>query len=65
MCEAIVFLVKDGDLEKVMDNVVTLHPDGNQLLLTDLFGEQKIVTAQVDKVDLLEHEIILKKGKDE
>lgn len=65
MCEAIVFLVKDGDLEKVMENVVTLHPDGNQLLLTDLFGEQKIVTAQVDKVDLLEHEIILKKGKDE
>jgi len=61
MCEAIVFIARDGDLQKIMENVVTLHPEGNKLLLTDLFGEQKIVTAEVDKVDLLEHEIILKK----
>lgn len=59
MCEAVVFVVKDGEMKQVMDNVVTLHPEGDQLLLTDLFGEQKLVTARIEKVDLTGHEIIL------
>lgn len=59
MCEAVVFLVKGGNKEQIMDNVVTVHPEGDKLLLTDLFGEQRLVTASVEKVDLLEHEIIL------
>lgn len=60
MCEAIVYVVRDGDKQKVMENVVTIHPDGERLLLTDLFGEQKLITASVDKIDLIGHEIILK-----
>lgn len=60
MCEAVVYVVKDGDMRKVMDNVVTLHPEGDRLLLTDLFGEQKLITASVEKVDLMLHEIILR-----
>jgi len=60
MCEAVVYVVKDGDMQKVMDNVVTLHPEGDRLLLTDLFGEQKLITASVEKVDLMLHEIILR-----
>ncbi len=60
MCEAIVYVVRDGDKQKIMENVVTLMPEGGQLLLTDLFGEQKLITATVDRVDLLGHEIILK-----
>ncbi len=59
MCEAIVFVVKDGKKQKVMEDVVTVHPEGDKVLLTDLFGEQKLVTAKVERVDLLEHEIIL------
>ena len=59
MCEAAVFLVKDGEKQQIMDNVVTVHPEGDKILLTDLFGEQKLVTAKVERVDLLEHEIIL------
>ena len=59
MCEAIVFVVKDGEKQKVMEDVVTIHPEGDKVLLTDLFGEQKLITAKVERVDLLEHEIIL------
>ncbi|MBU4385382.1 MAG: CooT family nickel-binding protein [Actinobacteria bacterium] len=59
MCEAIVFVVKDGEKRKVMEDVVTVHPEGEKVLLTDLFGEQKLITAKVERVDLLEHEIIL------
>lgn len=60
MCEAVVYVVKDGDRQKVMENVVTIHPEGERLLLTDLFGEQKLITASVDRIDLIGHEIILR-----
>lgn len=60
MCEAVVYVVKDGDMQKVMENVVTVHPEGDRLLLTDLFGEQKLITASVEKIDLIGHEIILR-----
>ncbi|MBU1671042.1 MAG: CooT family nickel-binding protein [Actinobacteria bacterium] len=59
MCEAAVFVVRGGERHKVMENVVTVTPEGGQLLLTDLFGEQKLITAKVEKVDLTGHEIIL------
>jgi len=59
MCEAVVFVVKDGVKQQVMENVVTVHPEGEKLLLTDLFGEQKLITARIEKVDLTGHEIIL------
>lgn len=61
MCEAVVFVIKDGEKQQVMENVVTVHPEGEKLLLTDLFGEQKLITASIEKVDLIGHEIILKK----
>jgi predicted RNA-binding protein len=59
MCEAIVFLVRDGERKQLMENVVTVHPEGDKVLLTDLFGEQRLVTAKIDRVDLIGHEIIL------
>jgi predicted RNA-binding protein len=61
MCEAIVFVVKDGVKQQVMENVVTVHPEGEKLLLTDLFGEQKLITASIERIDLTGHEIILKR----
>lgn len=60
MCEANVFIVKDGTKKQIMENVVTIVPEGDKVLLTDLFGEQKIVTAVIDTVDLTGHEITLK-----
>lgn len=60
MCEAVVFVVKDGEKRQVMEDVVTLHPEGDKVLLTDLFGEQKLVTATIERVDLTGHEIILR-----
>jgi predicted RNA-binding protein len=59
MCEAVVFLVKDGESTRLMENVVTVVPEGDKLLLTDLFGEQKLITAHIETIDLLAHEIIL------
>jgi predicted RNA-binding protein len=59
MCEAVVYVVRDGDKQKIMEDVVTITPEGDKLLLTDLFGEQKLITARVKTIDLIGHEIIL------
>ena len=64
MCEAAVFLDKNGDLEKVMDDVVEVKPEGDKLLLVDVFGEQKLVSARLKEVELMDHRIILGERKD-
>jgi predicted RNA-binding protein len=63
MCEAIVYMVRGGDRQKIMEDVVTVAPEGDQLLLTDLFGEQKLITAEIQTIDLTGHEIIITAGQ--
>lgn len=60
MCEAAVFMDKEGELEMVMEDVVEVKPEGDKLLLIDLFGEQKLMSARIKEVELLDHRIILK-----
>ena len=60
MCEAAAWMLEDGQKQKLMDNVVDITPEGDRLLLTDLFGEQRLVKAEIEKIDLIAHEIFLK-----
>jgi len=60
MCEARVYIEKEGELEEFMDNVVTIKPEKDKLVLTDLFGEQKFVDAEVKEIKLLDHKVVLK-----
>ncbi|MBN2025721.1 MAG: CooT family nickel-binding protein [Actinobacteria bacterium] len=60
MCEAAVFLDREGELEKVMDDVVEVKPEEGRLLLVDVFGEQKLVSAKISQVELMDHRIILR-----
>jgi predicted RNA-binding protein len=62
MCEAAVFLDKEGELEKVMDDVVEVKPEGGKLLLVDVFGEQRLVSARISRVELMDHRIILRES---
>ena len=62
MCEAVVFLDRDGELEKVMDDVVEVKPEEGKLLLVDVFGEQKLVSARISRVELMDHRIILRES---
>jgi predicted RNA-binding protein len=62
MCEAVVFVDRDGDLEKVMDDVVELKPEGEKILLVDVFGEQKLLSARIQEVELMDHRIILQEN---
>ncbi len=62
MCEANAYLV-DGDGEKlVMEAVDTVAPEVDGLLLTSIFGDQKLVKATIHSLSLVEHKIYLKKN---
>jgi predicted RNA-binding protein len=62
MCEANAYLLAAdrgaGDL--VMENVYRLQPEGDKLLLENIFGEQKLIAADIDRISLIEHRIYLK-----
>ena len=59
MCEAIVYLVKDGKQEQIMRDVVLLQPEDDRILLAELLGERKSVRASIQKIDFLRHVVYL------
>ena len=60
MCESSAFILgKNNELEKVMENVVTVDPYEGKVYLTDLFGNQKIIDGVIKEVRLMDHKIIL------
>lgn len=63
MCEVRVFIEKDGKLETVMKNVVSIKPENDRLLLVDLFGNQKFIEAKIKELKLLDHEVVLEENK--
>ena len=60
MCESSAFILgKNNELEKVMENVVTVDPYEGKVYLTDLLGEQKIIDGFIKEIRLMDHKIIL------
>lgn len=64
MCEANAYLKKSGEESlMVMENVYNLKPEGGKLLLENIFGEQKLIDAEIYHISLMEHKIILQPKK--
>lgn len=59
MCEANVYLLKDGKQELYFENVDKILPQDGELILEDIFGKKKIIKAIIKEMALLEHKIIL------
>ncbi len=62
MCESAAYIFKDGELERIMDNVVSVDPYEGKVYLTDLLGEQKIVDGEIKEIRLMDHKIIIKEN---
>lgn len=60
MCEANVYILRDGKEDLLMERVSSIVPmkDG-RLYLMDLSGEQKFINARIQRVMLIDHKIIL------
>ena len=59
MCEAKVFLVKEGGRELLMEDVVSIKPIDEGLSLVDIMGRVKPVAASIKEIKLLEHAVLL------
>lgn len=59
MCESAAYVLKNNNLERVMDNVVSVDPYEGKVYLTDLLGEQKIIDGEIKEIRLMDHKIII------
>ncbi len=59
MCETKVFIEKNGKKEEILENVINIQSEEDGLLLKDLFGEQKLVKANIKYIDFMKHEMVL------
>ncbi|MDD2556602.1 MAG: CooT family nickel-binding protein [Syntrophaceticus sp.] len=59
MCEAHAYLLKNGQEEKVFENVDRLQFEEGGLLLEDIFGRRLLLNARIKELALVDHKIIL------
>lgn len=61
MCEAKVYLKKDEELELLMEDCISIVPEGDKLILRDILGKSETVEGKILEVGLLDHKVILTK----
>lgn len=59
MCEANAYWLKDGQEELLMSEVDKIEPEGDDLRLVSIFGEQKVVKATIHSLNLINHKVLL------
>jgi predicted RNA-binding protein len=59
MCEAHVYLEKDGEEELLLESVYLIESDGDRWRLENIFGEQKVLRAAFKVLALSEDKIVL------
>jgi predicted RNA-binding protein len=60
MCEANAFLLREGREELILEAVDILEYDEDgRIRLANIFGEQKVLDAQLKSMSLVNHKIVL------
>jgi predicted RNA-binding protein len=59
MCEAAAYILKNGKEELLLQDVDVIEPEGDNLRIVNIFGEQKIVRAAIHSLNLVDHKVIL------
>jgi predicted RNA-binding protein len=52
-------MIENGKEEMILSDIISIKPVENGLRLTNLFGEEQIVEASIEEVDLINHKIKL------
>jgi len=60
MCESKVVLEHEGQRETILDDVASIVRQGDEWVLTSLFGEKKTIRGVLAEMRLLDHEIIFR-----
>ena len=60
MCESNAYLLSgDGSEELVMQDVDYIRPEGEQVVLRSIFGEERTIRATIRELKLSAHKILL------
>ena len=59
MCEAAAYLLKNGQEELILKDVDVIEPDGDQVRIVNIFGEQKVLKAEIHSLNLINHKVLL------
>jgi len=60
MCEANAFLLEGDDHKLIMEAVDTVEPQDDGVRLSNIFGEQKFLKAQIYSLSLVDNKVFLK-----
>lgn len=57
MCIATIYVDHAGQLQKVMQDVVSVEFKNGSILLTTILGEEKVLRARAKHIDFLKHSV--------
>ena len=60
MCEAKAYLLEGNEQQLIMEAVDTIEPQDGGIRLTNIFGEQKFLKAQIYSLSLVDNKVLLK-----
>ena len=58
MCDMTAFVVKDGTEEKILESVDLIEAQGDELELTNIFGDRKTLRARLKCFDNSEGKLL-------
>jgi len=61
MCEATAYLINDDKEELVLENVDQLQREGETIRMINLFGDQKVIEAQIKMISFVDNKILLER----
>lgn len=61
MCEANAYILNGKQEELFLEKVDKVIPEEGHLILENIFGQKKIVKAQIKELALVDHKIILER----
>ena len=59
MCLSKLYVDRNGERELLMEEVASVEVGDGKLIFSTLFGEQKELVADLRRIDLMTHSIIL------
>lgn len=61
MCEATAYLINDEKEELILENVDQLQREGDTIRMINLFGDQKVIEAQIKMISFVDNKILLER----
>ena len=60
MCEANAYLLDGNEQKLIMEAVDTIEPQEDGIRLVNIFGEQKVLKAQIYSLSLVDNKVFLR-----